>query len=265
MKTETTTKQKFFKELSLIIDKFSNHGIKETTTISLVYQTAFKILEKQNCLKFPIQYIYNDIDFKKELWEKYANEITLVAFHLIYTIQEDEAFNDLISNYIEECASSNKRIGQFFTPNKVSKFIAATNYAGSSVKDFEQPQRVSITDPTGCGVGSMVLQSLQSLKNIEGFTDEHYEKVEVYMVDIDEDLANIAFFQILLNSLFHGKIIGKIVVEAKNVINEYSIIKKPLIFISNINDEKYYAIQKKSTDFLNKINELANKQVIEND
>lgn len=102
MKTETTTKQKFFKELSLIIDKFSNHGIKETTTISLVYQTAFKILEKQNCLKFPIQYIYNDIDFKKELWEKYANEITLVAFHLIYTIQEDEEFIDKFGNQEED-------------------------------------------------------------------------------------------------------------------------------------------------------------------
>jgi len=232
MKKEITTKQTFFKELSSLIDKLNNSGIKETTTISLIYQVAFGIIERTGALKKPFQYNITPIEVKKEIIEKYNNEILKTAYFLINTIQEDEAFNDLMSDFIESSNATNKRLGQFFTPKDISKLIAALIYSSSSIAEFEEEENKSIADPT-CGSGSLILGSLQSLKNIKGFTDEHYQKVNIYMNDIDEDLSKIAFFQVLLNSLFHMKPLGKLYVEAKNLITEYTEHKNELIFISN--------------------------------
>lgn len=232
MKKEITTKQTFFKELSSLIDKLNNSGIKETTTISLIYQVAFGIIERTGALKKPFQYNITPIEVKKEIIEKYNNEILKTAYFLINTIQEDEAFNDLMSDFIESSNATNKRLGQFFTPKDISKLIAALIYSSSSIAEFEEEENKSIADPT-CGSGSLILGSLQSLKNIKGFTNEHYQKVNVYMNDIDEDLSKIAFFQVLLNSLFHMKPLGKLYVEAKNLITEYTEHKNELIFISN--------------------------------
>lgn len=232
MKKEITTKQTFFKELSSLIDKLNNSGIKETTTISLIYQVAFGIIERTGALKKPFRYNITPIEVKKEIIEKYNNEILKTAYFLINTIQEDEAFNDLMSDFIESSNATNKRLGQFFTPKDISKLIAALIYSSSSIAEFEEEENKSIADPT-CGSGSLILGSLQSLKNIKGFTDEHYQKVNIYMNDIDEDLSKIAFFQVLLNSLFHMKPLGKIYVEAKNLITEYTEHKNELIFIFN--------------------------------
>lgn len=253
MKKEITTKQMFFKELTNIIEKLNNEGLKETTTISLIYQVAFGIIERTGALKKPFLYNITPMNIEKEIIEKYNNEILKTAYFLIYTIQEDEAFNDLMSDFIESSNATNKRLGQFFTPNDISKLIAALIYSSSSIAEFEEEENKSIADPT-CGSGSLILGSLQSLKNIEGFTDEHYQSVDVYMNDIDVDLAKIAFFQVVLNSICHMKPLGKIFVEAKNVITEYKEHKNQLIFMLDINDKK---VSKKS-------NEYANKELLEN-
>lgn len=232
MKKEITTKQTFFKELSSLIDKLHNKGIKETKTISIVYQIAFGIIECTGALKKPFQYNITSLNIKKEIIDEYNNEILETAFLLIYTIQEDEAFNDLMSDFIEYNQATNKRLGQFFTPQDVAKLMAALTYSSTSIEEFEEKENKSIADPT-CGSGSLILGSLQALKSIKGFTDEHYQKVNVYMNDIDEDLSKIAFFQVLLNSLFHMKPLGKLYVEAKNLITEYTEHKNELIFLSN--------------------------------
>lgn len=232
MKKEITTKQTFFKELSILIDKLHNKGIKETKTISIVYQIAFGIIESTGALKKPFQYNITSLNIKKEIIDEYSNEIIKTAFLLIYTIQEDEAFNDLMSDFIEDNQATNKRLGQFFTPQDVAKLMAVLTFSTSSIKDFEEKENKSLSDAT-CGSGSLILASLQALKNIKGFTDEHYQKVNVYMNDIDEDLSKIAFFQVLLNSLFHMKPLGKLYVEAKDLITEYTEYKNELIFLSN--------------------------------
>lgn len=229
---EITTKQTFFKELSSLIDKLHNKGIKETKTISIVYQIAFGIIERTGALKKPFQYNITSLNIKKEIIDEYNNEILKTAFLLIYTIQEDEAFNDLMSDFIEDNQATNKRLGQFFTPQDVAKLMAALTYSSTSIEEFEEKENKSIADPT-CGSGSLILGTLQALKNIKGFTDEHYQKVNVYMNDIDEDLSKIAFFQVLLNSLFHMKPLGKLYVEAKDLITEYTEYKNELIFLSN--------------------------------
>lgn len=237
MKKELTNKQMFFKHLSNIIDKFHNEGIKETRTISLIYQVAFKMLEATNCIVQPMNYFYGPIDVKKEILKKFHNEINDLGHILIKVIKEDDAFNDLMSNFIEENESSNKRLSQYFTPNDVSKLLATLIYSSSSIEEFEEKKRKVISDPGGCGAGSLILASLQKLKNIEGFTDAHYQSIDVYMVDIDEDLAKIAFFQVILNSFLHVKPLGKIIVEAKNIITEFSIAKNQMVFIANIDIE----------------------------
>ena len=181
-----------------------------------------------------MNYAYGPIDIKKEIWSKYNDEINELGHLLIETIKEDEAFNDLMSDFIENNDAYNKRLAQYFSPKDIADTLGMINFMTSTIEDFEGKNRMRIGDPGGCGAGSLILGALRQLKNIEGFTQNYYQSLDVYMVDIDEDLAKIAFFQVLLNSLLHAKPLGKLFVEAKNVITEYSITKNPMIFISNI-------------------------------
>lgn len=223
MKKEQTTKTVFFKSLQKLIDDFKIVGVKEVKTIALVYQVAFKIIEATSDLKRPIAYQYQTLDINKEVVDKHIDEVKKCAFFLLETIEECEAFHDLMSNYIEEIRATNTSIAQYFTPIDVAQNLSSFILFGKTVDEFEQYNKyVTMSDPSGCGAGSLVLGLLRSLKyKVKGFEDKHYQSINLYINELDVDLAKIAFFQVLINSLVHSKLIGIIHCEAKDLVTEY--------------------------------------------
>lgn len=230
-------KELYFKSLKDLLNKFNTDGVKEVKTIALVYQVAFKILEAQSTLTYPIQYKYTAIDINKKVIDKHINDVYKCSAMLLQVIQEEEAFADLVTAFVEELDVTNKNIAQFFTPSDVACALAELSLITTTVDEFEQVKYVEIGDPTGCGAGSLVLAPLRAMSKIDGFKDHHYQSVSVYMCDLDGDLHRIAFFQVLLSSLLHAKPIGRLEVENKNIISEYTKQTDSLLFIANMQRE----------------------------
>lgn len=224
----------FFKELDSIIQKFKIDGVSEVRTIAFIYQFAFKLLESSKLLRPPILYSYTSISLPNNVVEKYKDEVESIAILLIKTIKEQDAFDDLMTLYIEQSNVSNKQLAQYFTPQDISDVVSNINLIDISIDKFEEDKYFKVADATGCGSGSMILSLLRAMKNIEGFEDKHYQSVSVHLVDIDDSLHRIAFFQILLNSLLHLKPLGRIDSECKDVISEYFKKVDSLLFISNM-------------------------------
>lgn len=237
MKKETNFKTEFFKKLTEVCSNFNKSGVKEVKAIALVYQVAFKLIEQSNKLNYPIQYKFTAIDINKNALEKYKDSVHQAAVLLLNAVEEGEAFDDLMTMFIEETGAMNTNLAQYFSPSDIAETTGMLSLIGADVESFEQDEYVSIGDPTGCGAGSLVLGQLRAMSKMNGFKDHHYQSVSVYMNDLDEDLHRIAFFQVLLSSLLHCKPVGRLEVENKNILSEYTKQTDSLLFIANMQRE----------------------------
>ena len=256
MKKEQTNKTVFFKSLQKVIEDFKCKGISEVKTIALIYQVAFKIIEATSKIEKPLVYKYQQLDIDKDVVNKHIKQVHDCAFLLLKTVEESEAFHDLMTDYIEEIAATNKNLAQYFTPSDVADALTSFIFINKNIDDFNNYNKyVTISDPTGCGAGSLMLAALRNIKNVvNGFEDKHYQSIEIYINDKDEYLAKIAFFQILINSLLHLKPIGVIHCEAKDIIIDYEKKNVNLnIFVCDINRKEavdFYTCAEKFADTL---------------
>ncbi|QIL78569.1 N-6 DNA methylase [Diaphorobacter sp. HDW4A] len=228
-------KNDFFNNLEKLINDFNIKGIKEVKTIALVYQVAFKLIEKSGKLKFPIAYKYTEIDFNKNIAEKHIQEIQNCSLSLIDAVMAGEAYDDLMTEFIETKNLANTNLGQYFTPRDLALFQAEINISHHKLDDFSEDKYFWIGDDTGCGAGSLILAYMKSIKElIKGFEDIHYQSIAIRMNDIDVDLSKIAYFQVVLSSLLHSCPIGIVVVEGKNILTEYQEVKNRNEFVMNM-------------------------------
>lgn len=235
-------KKEYFKSLQKLIDDFNIKGIKEVQTIALVYQVAFKLVEQSRQLVPPIFYSFTDLDIKKETVNKVFEEVNNCSIKLLSAIQAGEPFDDLVSEFIEENNSTNKNLGQYFTPKDIASIQAEITLSTVTIDKFPEDGYFWIGDDTGCGSGSLILAWLaQVKKSVQGFEDIHYQSIAVQMNDIDVNLSKIAYFQVVLSALLHKKPIGIVVVDGKNIIAEYLQIKNRNLFIANMQklDKQY--------------------------
>lgn len=240
-------KKDFFNSLQKLIEDFDNKGIKETATIALVYQVAFKILESTGGLIPPIHYSYTELNINKEIAKSFQKEVQDCSMQLIAAIVASEPFSDLVAEFIEDNEASNKNLGQYFTPNDVSLVLAELNLKFTSIDKFTvKDDYYFVGDDTGCGTGSLILALLSQIKScVKGFEDIHYQSIAVTMNDIDEYLSKIAYFQVVINSILHHKPLGVVQVEAKDIIKDYLKVKNMNIFISNTQKFDKYKLKKK--------------------
>lgn len=226
--------QIFFKNLQKLTENFKHSGIQEVGTIALVYQCAFKIIEQSGQIKPPMLYKYTDLSLNKKIVEKYIDEVNKCSAYLLLAIKESNAFEDLMTDYLEFSNSTNTNLAQYFTPKDISLVTSEIILSQTPIERFNEDTYFKIGDDTGCGAGSLILGLLEKIKNnVKGFEDIHYQSIAVFLNDIDENLSKIAFFQILLSSLLHSKPIGLIAVENKNIITEYKQNKNIGMFIAN--------------------------------
>lgn len=235
----------FFKRLEKLIRHLkSKERLDEVKTIALVYQVAFKLVEQSGKLPSPMAYQYEAIDISKNLTDRHGQEIHDCAASLIHAIAAGEAFDDLMTEFIEVEDLTNTVLNQFFTPKDLALLQSEINLSLQSLDSFGEDDYFWITDDTGCGAGSLILAHMKSMKEfVQGFEVIHYQSIAIKMADIDVDLSKIAFFQVVLSSLLHSCPLGIVIIEGKNMLTEYSEIKNRNQFVSNIQKYNRYQLE----------------------
>jgi type I restriction-modification system DNA methylase subunit len=118
----------------------------------------------------------------------------------------DKTESDFLGNIFMEIKTSNRRNGQFFTPNNVSDLIAEIN-----IGEIEDPERIiTISDPC-CGSGSMLMAVAKTLKN----RNHNFQKNAFFVAkDIDSDCCYMSFIQFSILGMPAHVICGNSITES---------------------------------------------------
>lgn len=153
--------------------------------------------------------------------EKYRNhpqawhELQNLALAFNTLIFKGEPFQDIIGGlYNDTLAKSQaKALGQFLTPHSVSEGLARW------VDEGQPQQPFVLSDPTGCGAGSLILARLSYLVKTHGA--ECLKFVHVVLNDLDPGMAKLAAVQVGWSAVLHRIPLGSLGVYCANIITEY--------------------------------------------
>lgn len=133
----------------------------------------------------------------------------------IALIKHSEPFSDTVGMLYDEHLG--QALGQFLTPPDVADVLAAIALVGA---DFNQVRH--ITDPCGCGAGSLLLATLRCIYNTHG--KEALSMVHLDAVDLDINMVRMATVQIVMHSILHQIPLGSLKIHHANTISQYQEI-----------------------------------------
>ena len=133
----------------------------------------------------------------------------------IALMMHSEPFTDVLGMLYDEHLG--QVLGQFLTPPDVADVLAAITYGLNPITDD-----FNLTDPCGCGAGSLLLGSLRYIYNTHG--KEGISKTHVMAVDLDVNMVRMATVQIVLNSILHNTPLASFKISRGNAISQYTAI-----------------------------------------
>jgi len=216
-------KKEFFKSLKKLIE--SNQGKREVDVILKVYEYAFTLINKHS--QYDVLNYLADIDIKD-------NETLQCAVKLLNAIAQNRPFDDLLTEFIEVENIANTNLGQYFTSVDAADMIALFNSIDyrSKKNQREKYQYYKFSDECGCGAGSLTLAFLRGI-DAESSDFRDFQNLEIWLNDIDENIARIATLTIFLSGVIHSRHIGVIYTQAKNILTEHSAFKPISQLIAN--------------------------------
>lgn len=140
---------------------------------------------------------------KSELFTtyKYLNDV-IIDFHYLYdSVVKSKPFADVLGEVLHEIGSVDKKyLGQCMTPPDISSLtskLIERYYSKSVLCDVDC---ITISDPCGCGSGSLILSVLNKTVNVQSLN-----RIDIHLIDIDEVMIKAAIMQISYNLHSHNK------------------------------------------------------------
>lgn len=131
-----------------------------------------------------------DPDVQKLITEVFAKIFLL----LTQQINPRVGFNDYLGELYMKSATSNSKVGQFFTPYCVSKLCADVSINEKVVKQaIEQDKILTLSEPS-CGAGGMVIAAVDVLYNKYHFN--YARNLVVECSDIDSRCVHMTYLQL---------------------------------------------------------------------
>jgi hypothetical protein len=217
-------KKEFFSSLRNLIK--NNHHRKETDVIRDVYEYAFIYLHAHS------QYDVLEYGAKIECRDE---ETAKCSSRLLNVIADGKPFDDILAEFIESENLTNTDLAQYFTSSDVAELVTAFGVMDyhNKIESREKFQYYSLSDQFGCGAGSLTLAFLRQV-DAKSTDVRDFQNFEIWLNDIDENLARIATLAIYLSGIVHSRHIGIIYTECKNSLSEYNDKKIISKFIANL-------------------------------
>lgn len=115
----------------------------------------------------------------------------ILGMTLLYADQEDGIY-DVLGPIYESMGISNKKTGQFFTPQNVAELVANLAIDPTVEEKIKEHGYITIYEPAS-GAGVNVLMAAQSLKN-RGYNPQ--QVMLVYAADIDKNCMYMTYFHL---------------------------------------------------------------------
>lgn len=153
------------KDILDILDKIV--GRKADEEIKKKYEDIFKIVDKDNNIKFNFYEQLDNICVREKKEKKEDSNSILMKIHK--TIEKINSTNDLpidLFGEIYECLASKKtksKLGEFFTRRHIIKAIVRMFFSLKDIKDIIEYKKI-IVDPA-CGTGGFLTESFKYIKN----------------------------------------------------------------------------------------------------
>lgn len=216
------------------ICQLSNHRTKPKDVLDDLIQLNFNLLTE---LEF--QTIANlggafwvEPGLRKEL-STYKNEpkawetLQELSLDWLKAIAEHEPFTDIFNAIYDPYLGDT--LGQFLAPVDVSQTLAAIN--NPTVPENES---ITLGDPCGSGVGSLVLSLLHHLHHKQG--RQALRRVNVIAMDIDHKMVQATAVQVGLSCLVHQIKLKSFHVHHGNTITDYDTRKTLAFYMTGMRE-----------------------------
>jgi type I restriction-modification system DNA methylase subunit len=209
------------------ICQISNQRTRPKQVLDDLIQLNFNLLTEprfQVKANFGGAYWYEDglrnelTSYKKDL--KAWQILQELSLDWVRAIAENEPFTDIFNTIYDQYLG--ETLGQFLTPIDVAQALAAI--ANPTVPENES---ITLGDPCGSGVGSLILSQLQHIHQNQG--KAALRRVNVIAMDLDYRMVQATAVQVGLNCLVHQVKLESFHVHHGNTITDYDT-RKTLAF-----------------------------------
>ena len=216
------------KELGKLIQKINNKSKHRTRTKQVfddLIQLGFNLLTDQRFVLVanPMAGYFFKPGMRQELStyreEPECWELLQEAFEVwLQAIRDNPPFTDILGMLYDEHLG--EVLGQFLTPPDVAKALPYLLDAARAQQPNEpKVGDTFISDPCGCGAGSLLLAQISHMYETKGV--DPLRSLHVRAVDIDLQMVRLTSFQLAMSALIHQLPLGGLEVHHGHGIIDY--------------------------------------------